>query len=575
MRPAEATPPPGRRREPERYRPWPARGRHVSGHNRTNGYSPNGYSTNGHSPNGHSPNGGSPHGDNGGPPRAGDPSQAPTATSGMVGRIPIEQGQMGRTAGRGVMWALGSQWASFASQVVALVVLARLISPFEFGLVGMALTFTVFADQFRGMGLSQAIITRDDLTLRQVNGLFWINAGAGVLLAGVMVGLAPVAVLFYGEDQLLGIMAVLALSYVFSGLSVQPSALLARQLSFRAIALRDTAARVLANTAAVVLGVMGAGYWALVAQQVLTQVLLAAFVWLAISWRPQRPGGFRESRSLLSFGLGVTIADFAVAASRNGDYVLVGRFLGASALGYYTRAYNLVMLPVRQLKTPLGNVVIPMLSTLLAEPARYVRLYRATVSGLSHVGMPLTAGLAVAASPVVLTIFGPRWEPAVDIFRFLAIAGVVQMVTGTLGWLLITTDRAGDYARYSVLTGIFTVLTFAAGLPWGAVGVAAAYAAGQVVMLVPSILYCVGPSPVRAQDVFSAMWRPVVSAVLVSGIMLSVGEVVEARPWVEFLLFAATGAVAWLTVMVVWRGARREVTELVSIMRRRRAPVPT
>jgi PST family polysaccharide transporter len=234
------------------------------------------------------------------------------------------------------------------------------------------------------------------------------------------------------------------------------------------------------------------------------------------------------------------------------------------------------MMPIRQLKTPLGAVVQPMLAAVRSQPSRYRMLYCTMISGLSHVGMPLVVGLAVCAEPLLDVLLGPAWTPAARIFQFLALAGVVQMVTGTVGWLPITNGHAGRYARFSTAVGGFTLLSFAVGLPWGAEGVAAAYAAGQALIALPAFWYCSRGTAVTVGDIVSAMIPPLVSATVVGVAMLAVTVPISGfASWQVLLAGIAAGAGTWALVLLVWPRARREVHALVSVMRsgkRRRTP---
>ncbi len=494
-----------------------------------------------------------------------------------VGRRAIGSGQLGRTARSGVLWTMGGQWSGYMLQIVTTIVLSRLLTPFQVGLFGLALTMTVFAQQFGNLGLSQAVIQRETITQRQLNALFWVNAGAGVVLAVVVAALAPVLAWFYGEPLLTPITAGLAVTYLITGLAVQPSALLARQLSFKALALRTSVARFVAAVAAIVAAVAGAGAWSLVVQQIALAAATCVMVWIAVDWRPSRPGGLREALPLIRFGAGFTTGEILNTLSRNADNILIGRFVGAAALGFYTRAYALLMLPVRQLKTPLGTALQPMLAALRTEPVRYRRLYCGAISGLCHLGMPALALLAVPAYQLIHTLLGARWVPAAGIFQFLAVAGIVQMVSSTAGWLLVTMGDAGRYAKMSLWGGVATVASFLVGLPWQAQGVAAAYAVGQVLMTPVLFWYCCRHSPVSTGDVARAMWRPlVVTAVvaLVGWATLRLTDHGVLAYWGQLIAVWLVAGSLWLASLWFWRSARQEVLLLVNGMRGRRSRPP-
>lgn len=505
---------------------------------------------------------------------AADPQVAAGSTTADEGLDrAIGAGQLGSTARLAVLWTFAGQWGGYLIQTVTTIILARYLSPGEFGLVGMALTLTVFADQFRSLGLSQAVIQRDDLTWRQVNALFYVNSFAGIVLAGIVALCAPLLALFYGRPELVDIILVLSLTYVVAGIGVQPHALLARKMSFKAIAVRNTAAKAVGSVLAIVAAVLGAGYWSLVVLQVAVTVFSVVFVWFAIRWRPGAPRGIQECGPLVRFGAGFSLGELSNTMARNADNILIGWALGATQLGLYSRAYSLLMLPIRQLKTPLGTVVLPMLAAIKGEPERYRRLYCGTISGLAHAGMPLIAGLAVCAHDLIEVLLGEQWLAAATMFQLLAVAGIVQMVSSTSGWLLITQGRSADYAKMSAVVSVFTVASFVAGLPWGAEGVAAAGAIGSALIAVPVFWYTSRGTVVTVGAILGAMWRPLVVSAVIAGAMLGARYAVPSdSPWLGLGVGILSGGLTWALVLLAWRRARVEVTGLVAIMRRREAP---
>jgi O-antigen/teichoic acid export membrane protein len=483
----------------------------------------------------------------------------------------IPAGGLGSAIRRGLFWTMGGQWAGYLVQLGTTIVLARLLTPADFGLVGMALTLTVIADQFRSLGLSQAVIQRRDLTWEQVNALFWVNTAAGVVL-GLLVGATGGALAaFYGDDRVSRICLVLAFSYVLTGAAVQHNALLSRQLRFRSLALRNGVSRLVASVVAVAAALLGAGYWSLVVLQLAMNCFSLFFVWTAVTWRPSRPAGFRSALPLLGFGAGVSLARLLNAVSRQADNILIGKFIGASALGLYTRAYGLLMLPLRQIKDPLGSIVSPMLSVLQGEPQRYRRLYTSSVAGLAHVGMPAIAVAAVAADPIITVLLGPRWSGAAPLFQLLAVAGFFQLISATTGWLFVSSGRASGYAWWAAVSSVVTVVGFAVGLRWGAKGVAASYAIVQTALVIPSFAVAVKGTSVSLADVLRALVRPIVVATLVLSAAFGTSRWVAPAPRLVQLAFVgAAGLVAWAGVLAVWPAARAELSGLFAMIRPRR-----
>lgn len=486
---------------------------------------------------------------------------------------PRPHGGLGTTAVRGVSWTLLGSWSGAAVQIATTVVLARLLTPRDFGLMAMALTLTVLVTQFRQLGLSQAVVQRVDLRWEQVNALFWVNALAGVVLAALVAASGVPLAAFYSEPALVPICLALGAGFVVSGLSVQHGALLNRAMQFRRIALRNLSAGVISSAAAIVAALAGLGVWALVVQNVSALVLATVFNWTAVPWRPAPPRQLRAALPLLAFGAHVSVANMFHTIARQADNIVIGRFLDSGALGLYTRAYSLLMLPLTQLKTPVQAVMVPTLAALQEEPDRYRTAYRVAISGLAHLGMPVVVLLSVSAHEVIDVMLGAQWSGAAPIFQCLALAGFIQLVSTTTGWIYTSTGRGRAYATWAVVSGVVTVAGFAVGVRWGALGVAASYALTQLLLVVPAFVYACRDTPVASRDPLRAAARPAVVAVGVLAAALVARSLVvdEVSSVLTLLVVVLSGALVWGVLMAGWKGARAELVALVRLVRRGRS----
>lgn len=482
------------------------------------------------------------------------------------------EGRLGSTVRSGLAWTLGGQWAGYAVQLGTTVALARLVSPRDFGLVGMALTVTAFADQLQGLGLSQAVIQRARLTHGQLSNLFWVNAAVGGLLMVFVAALSPLVARFYGHPALVPITCALSVGYLLAGLGVQHTALIARRLQFRSLALRSLTPRLAAGALAVAAAVAGAGYWSIVIMQTSIVAFSTVLVWLAIDWRPGRPARRTGVRPLLRFGAGVSVANMLNYFSGNTDNILVGRFLGTVPLGLYARAYNLFLTPLRQLHQPLGNVVQPVLAGLADQPSRYRAFYRQTLSGIAVVGMPGVVYLAIMSHSFIEVTLGPRWLGAADVFRWLAVAGFLQMIGRTFTWLFTTSDRPRAMATWALVSSPVIVASFAVGLHWGITGVAASYAIALSILTGPGIWYAVRGTAVSVRDVVESVWRPVVLAAAVGAVTYALGAVLSsASALAQTGVTVVAAAATWCVLVVAWPSLRAEIRGLRGSFGRRRA----
>lgn len=415
---------------------------------------------------------------------------------------------LGARAARGGVVTVASQGFKFAAGIAATMVLARLLRPEDYGLIGMVAVVTGFVAMFKDMGLSAATVQREEITHRQVSTLFWVNAALSVIIGAVTAAVAPAVAWFYGEPRLTTITLAYAAGFLFGGLTVQHEALLRRQMRFGLIAAAEVAAMLVSIAATIALAWAGAGYWALVGGQLSLGLVYMAGVWVACGWRPGSPRRGAGVRSLLAFGSNLTGFNVVNYFGSNLDNLLVGRFWGAQQLGFYAKAYQLLLLPIDQINTPIAAVSVPALSRLTDSPERYRQGYLRILEKLAIMTMPLAAFMIATSDWLVRVVLGPQWDAAARIFIILGFAAFILPVLNSTGWLFLTQNRTRDMFHWGILDVAMKVLSIVAGLPWGATGVAI----GIVVRMyaqAPLLFWYVGrKGPVRAGDFYRAVVAP-------------------------------------------------------------------
>jgi O-antigen/teichoic acid export membrane protein len=428
----------------------------------------------------------------------------------------------GRTIRGGAATFVG-QAVKFFLQLASTMVLARILTPQDFGLIAMVAAVTGFTMAFKDLGLSMATVQRAQVSHDQVSTLFWINLGISLLLAMGTVGLSPVVVWFYGEPKLLWIMIVLAAGFVFGGLTVQHQALLRRQMRMLALAVIDISALGAGIVVAIICASRGLRYWSLVLMQITMACITAAGVWISSGWRPGWPVRRSGIRAMLAFGgnlTGFSVVNYFV---RNLDNVLIGRYWGARSLGVYSRAYSLLLFPIGQITSPITAVAVPALSRLQEDPERYRGFYLKSLRLISYISMPVVAAMWVLSSEIVRLVLGEEWIDAGPIFRILAIAAIWQSVGSTVGWVYTSLGQTRRMFIWACIAAPLIALSFLIGLRWGAVGVATAYALCCTALLVPQFSFAVKYSPISVRDVFLSMRYPFAASILV-GLAMSIAH---------------------------------------------------
>lgn len=374
---------------------------------------------------------------------------------------------------RGGLLNVTSQGTQFLIQTVATMTLARLLTPADFGLVAMVSTVTGLGQAFADLGLSEATIQRKEISHEQVSALFWINLAIGIGLTLITAASAPILARFYRDPRIFKITLVVSLTFLLGGLRVQPDAILKRQMRYSLLAIRDITAYVVAVGVAITLALHGASYWALVALPLMLNAIIMVLSWLMVDWRPSLLHRAPDLRSLVFFGGNVASSYFALTVCRSADNILVGWRLGAGPLGFYSKAYNLLMLPVRQLSAPASSVAVPSFSRLQDDPERFARYYLRAANLLVWLSGPVFGFLLVTARPVIGLVLGRQWWPAVPVFQILVVSAFAQLLWDSTVWVFVSRGMASQLLKLTLIVTPIVIASFAIGLPFGIKGVAA------------------------------------------------------------------------------------------------------
>ncbi|MFP4013479.1 MAG: lipopolysaccharide biosynthesis protein [Chitinispirillaceae bacterium] len=396
---------------------------------------------------------------------------------------------------------------NFLVHTVGTIVLARILSPEDFGLLAMVLTITGFFVLFKDLGLSDATVQSPKINHKQVSTLFWINVLFSVVILLLIVAISPLVARFYDEPKLQLIIAVSSLSFIFAGFSTQHLALLRRNMQFSDIAKIEIAAALGSISVAVAMALGGFGYWALVARPVALSVINFAGMWLFCTWRPGMPVRGSEVRGLIRFGANTMGFYLVNYFARNLDKALIGWARGPVALGFYHKAYHLFVLPVNQFSIPLQSVAVTTLTKLRNDPEKYRAYFIRAISLLSFVGMPMSTFLAALGDDIILLLLGPQWDKAAEIFSVLGLGAGMQIMYATQGWLHISLGRSDRWFWWGVVGSAIMGLFFVAGLPFGTLGVAAGYTISLYLLTCPALLYAGRPVKLSTRELVSGVWR--------------------------------------------------------------------
>jgi O-antigen/teichoic acid export membrane protein len=383
-------------------------------------------------------------------------------------------------------WSGISQALNQGFTFVISVVLARILGPKVFGLIGMITVFTGLAAIFGDLGLSAAIIQRKELEARHLNAAFWTNLATGASLTAMMVALSPVVAWFYKEPALLTLTAVIGFKYVIDSLCVVQIALLNREMRFQIFAWIQIGSNIISGLVGLGLALCGMGAWSLVGQTLGVSAVTLAVSWRLGKWRPVFSFELRACKELFSFSAYVLGSGIVNYWARTLDQLIVGRFAGPVALGIYSRAYTLMLMPLNQVSRAIGRVMFPALSAIQDDKPRAKRIYLKSISVIALITFPMMIGLFAVSDHFILALLGDKWAGAIPVFKIFCWVGLLQSISTTAGWIFYSQGRTGtDFALTASFTA-FYALAFVIGIHWGIMGVAWAYAIGNLILWYPS-----------------------------------------------------------------------------------------
>jgi O-antigen/teichoic acid export membrane protein len=419
---------------------------------------------------------------------------------------------------RGALARIFAQAANFLLRFGSLIVLARLLEPKDFGLVGMVTAFTGVLSLFRDFGLSAAAVQRRTVTNEQMSTLFWINILVGGLLAIVSAAIAPAVAAFYHEPRLMAVTAVLAAGFLFNAAGVQQSVVLQRQMRYTALAVINTISLIVATAIGIGGAKAGYGYWALVAMTVATPLIGTIGFWVATGWIPGMPHRGVGIRSMMRFGGALTFTGLIVYIASNFEKVLLGRFWGVDAIGIYGRAYQLINIPTDNLNSAVGEVAFSALSRLQDDPVRRKSYFLKGYSAIVAMTLPITAAFALFADDIILALLGPKWKDAGILLRLLAPTIFVFAVANPLGWLLTAMGLVRRSLKMALVIAPLMIAGYVVALPYGPRGVAFAYSTLMLLWVVPVIAWSIHGTGIFFKDIVLALRWPMASSIVAGGL---------------------------------------------------------
>jgi len=450
---------------------------------------------------------------------------------------------------RGLKVSVLGQMVSQGIQFPTSLVLARLLTPEDFGAIGQVGVFTGVAYFLADMGLGTAIVQRKELSDEEVSSVFWINLMVGVLLAAGFALAAPAIGRFYNNPDLVPLTIAVGSTFIFSSLKVTQYNLLRREMSFEKLAWVDTITQLGGTAVAIGLAWFGFGVWSLVGLRVARAFMPNVPLFFMSSFRPRLTFQFHRVKDMLKFGgylLGTTLATYT---ARNLDKVLVGKVFGDHALGLYLRAYDFMLFPIEQITPSVARVMLPAMAREQANRHVVQKLMLDGLQKIIYFSAPIMGCTAVLSRPLTITLFGPQWVDSAPILQWFAGLGFLQSLLAGNQWVHVALGRV-DQLFWLQVGSVATLLVGAAvGASAGLSGVAAGLLVAQALLFVPVYTVALRLVGLPFRTLASKLAPTVLCATLAVGPLLALRDLV--RGWPSGLQVLVLTAVCW-SLYVFW-----------------------
>jgi len=429
-------------------------------------------------------------------------------------RSVAEGGTLRRLAVRGAGITVFSSGLGLAVQIIATVILARLLTPADFGLVAMVTTFSLLLVNFGLNGFTEAVLQREEIDHFLASNLFWINVSAGLLFTIGFAAAGSILARFYSNPLVAKVAAGVSVTIIATSTSVLHLALLKRAMRFSLVSLIGLLAQVASIAVSILLAWEHWGYKALVMGLIIQAVVQSIGAWSFCQWVPGPPRRVAGTGRMVQFALHVYGRFTFNYSSRNMDNLLVGWRFGAGSLGYYKKAYDLFALSASQLTAPLANVAVSALSRFKPHSTEYRKLLLNALGVIAFAGMGLSAEFTLVGKDLIGLLLGPGWEQAGRIFMFFGPGIGAMMIYYAHSWIHLSIGRPDRWFRWSLVEVGVTFLMFLLMLPWGPSGIAVAWTLSFWILIIPAFWYAGSPIHLGIAPVIAVVWRFVVAAVL-------------------------------------------------------------
>ena len=387
----------------------------------------------------------------------------------------------------GLKWSTISQLVRQVLQYTTTIILVNLISPNDFGLMAMAVIVIGFLEIFKDLGLSSAVIQKENPSEDLKSSIFWINVSFGIIISLFIYLAAPLVAFLYNSNTVKPILEVLAITFSISGLSIIQKAIFEKELAFELLSKIELFASTAAFITAIMLAIYGYGVWSLVFQAIVNVFVSTSLLLFFSKWKPKFLFKYSEVKLVAHYSLNLLGFNAVNYFARNSDYFLIGKYLGENELGHYYLAYRLMLYPIQNITMVISRVLFPSFSLIKNDDNKFRYMYTQVTNGIALITFPMMTGLALVSYNFSEVFIKSGWDSnlVAQLIIILAPIGALQSVISTVGNIYQAKGKTNWMFRWSLFYTSITIIGFVIGLKWGVIGVAVCYLITNLLMLYP------------------------------------------------------------------------------------------
>lgn len=481
---------------------------------------------------------------------------------------------IGRKILGGASWSFLGNIGTQVTNFVVFMVLARLLSVADFGLFGMVLVVMSFVGVISELGFQNALVQREDVKDSDWSTLFWFSLLFSLVIAAMTIGLSWPVSWFYEDPRVQPLLAAMSIQFVLSSLCSTHQAILSREMDFKYLSKMNIVSELCSGAVAIGFALGGLGIWSLIVKAMMFYIIRGVMLWGKGFWQPRWVFDINMLRDNARYSFGFFSSNFIHMWSRQADNLFIGRALGSEALGFYTRAYTTMLMPLRQTQTVASKVMFSGLSRLQHDPEQVRETYLKGLSIVVLIGFPSLFGLNVVAHDFLVAFYGDKWLGALYTLQLLCLAGSMEMLTHSTRWLFLSMGRADWLARWTLFTGLILTGGFGLGVWLGSIDyLSFIYAClSCLIFPLPAFLLVKRLIDLTISEVVRRVGPLILCSGAMAGAVWCVGNLIlpmDWSHWLRLLIQVVVGAIVYIGLIVGLR--MRVYVEARAYLKLRRA----